>query len=704
MKFSLSRCAFPVIILVLLGAVALSAWVQENPRTLYERARLLDEGNQNLPEAIRLYGQVADSGKEQPALAARALVQMGRCQERLGQAEARKAYQRVLDEYPQQLEAVKLARERLAVLSQRAGDAGKPTFRKIRTPFTIPQWSGAGLSPDGKTLAFGAGNVIWTVPIPGNVDPDLAGEPKELPGAMDVLGDGLSWSRDGKRIAFSRAYTYDLRGGGTRINFRPEGAHIDVIPSSGGESKRIPVPQWVATKGDTDRRLSLSPDGKTVAFDSGGQIYIASADTGEIKQVTKNGGVAPCFSPDGKKIAYLKPPVMLDKYPFRHSDAMVISAEGNDPVKVSGDMNVDRRGPIWSPDGKMIAFRRFDPGQQGRQEICIVPVSEEGKPLGSPVQIEIPQSSTGLLSGWTPDNKIGLLIQTPYHEYVYTVPVSGGKATQMSPLEGLANHPRWSPDGKQIFFRWADGSIGTVPGNGGELRIHPGLGGGRKTGFFIIYPGAGNSISPDGKSIVFSAQGAKGGANIYTIPVEGGEPKQITSGGSYPCWSPDGRWIAYMASDGKEYVTIFKIPVGGGEPQKITTESADVTMAGFDWSPDGKTIAYISKKGDTVAGTLNLIPAAGGESREVCRIQNIRAHDDLSWSPDGQKIAFTSKGKIWVVSADGGEPEEVKTDVDAYAGTLDWSPDGRKIAFSGESGMDIEFWFMENFLPLTQRR
>jgi len=308
------------------------------------------------------------------------------------------------------------------------------------------------------------------------------------------------------------------------------------------------------------------------------------------------------------------------------------------------------------------------------------------------------------LSGWTPDNKIGLLIQTPYHEYVYTVPVSGGKATQMSPLEGLANHPRWSPDGKQIFFRWADGSIGTVPGNGGELRIHPGLGGGRKTGFFIIYPGAGNSISPDGKSIVFSAQGAKGGANIYTIPVEGGEPKQITSGGSYPCWSPDGRWIAYMAFDGKEYVTIFKIPVGGGEPQKITTESADVTMAGFDWSPDGKTIAYISKKGDTVAGTLNLIPAAGGESREVCRIQNIRAHDDLSWSPDGRKIAFTAKGKIWVVSADGGEPEEVKTDVDAYDGTLDWSPDGRKIAFSGESGMDIEFWFMENFPPLTQSR
>jgi Tol biopolymer transport system component len=104
-----------------------------------------------------------------------------------------------------------------------------------------------------------------------------------------------------------------------------------------------------------------------------------------------------------------------------------------------------------------------------------------------------------------------------------------------------------------------------------------------------------------------------------------------------------------------------------------------------------------------VAGTLNLIPAAGGEPREVCIVQNIRAHDDLCWSPDGQKISFTSKGKIWVVSADGGDPVEVKMDVDAYAGTLDWSPDGQKIAFSGESGMDIEFWFMEDFLQLVKK-
>ena len=285
--------------------------------------------------------------------------------------------------------------------------------------------------------------------------------------------------------------------------------------------------------------------------------------------------------------------------------------------------------------------------------------------------------------------------------------MSGGKATQVSPLDGLASHPHWTPDGKRIFVRWNQGGLGSIPMDGGEVSVHPAHEGGLKHGFFTIYPGAGNSVSPDGKSVVFSAGTATAGPNIYTIPVEGGEPKQITSQGRYPCWSPDGKWIAYLAeeiiSGEKRIATIFKIPAAGGEAQKITTESASVTGAGIDWSPDGKTIAYFSKKADTAAGTLNLAPVAGGESREVCQIQNVGAHSDVSWSPDGQNIAFVSRGKIWVVPADGGEPAEVKTDVDADASQLDWSPDGRKIAFSGESGMDIEFWFMEDFLRLLKR-
>ncbi|MHC4684423.1 MAG: TolB family protein, partial [Planctomycetota bacterium] len=73
--------------------------------------------------------------------------------------------------------------------------------------------------------------------------------------------------------------------------------------------------------------------------------------------------------------------------------------------------------------------------------------------------------------------------------------------------------------------------------------------------------------------------------------------------------------------------------------------------------------------------------------------------DELAWSRDGKKIAYSSKGSIWVVSLDGGEPEEMKTGLDAKVTHISWSPDGKKIAFTASKGGDIELWLMENFLP-----
>ena len=453
----------------------------------------------------------------------------------------------------------------------------------------------------------------------------------------------------------------------------------------------------------------MSPDGKTVAFDSKGQLYSASVETGEITQLTKDGGMVPSYSPDGTKIAYLTPIIMQKDPPLPRNELWVIPAAGGDPVKVSGDKAELIRSSLWSPDGKMIAYLRHNLSTKPTSEVCIVQLSNERKPIEAPVRINLPLFSRERLTGWTPDNKIGLLFEIPFHDYVYTVPASGGKASQVSPLEGLADHPQWSPDGKRIYFRWEDGRLGSVPSEGGELSVHPSLKGAMSSGFFMPYPAGGNSVSPDGRSVVFSAGTAGAEAQVFTVPVDGGEPKQITTGEGhrFPCWSPDGKWIACMGSevvaDKKEITTIFKVPAEGGEARKITMDSVKVAWADIDWSPDGKSIAFFSKEEDATAGTLSIIPLEGGEPQVICHVQEVSGHSDLSWSPDGKNIAFVSQDKIWVVPAEGGEPAEVKTDVEAEALELDWSPDGRKIAFSGRSGWDKEFWFMEDFLRLLNK-
>ncbi|NQT01579.1 MAG: PD40 domain-containing protein, partial [Planctomycetes bacterium] len=241
--------------------------------------------------------------------------------------------------------------------------AHQPKYRKIR----IPTKPGNGvLSPDGKKLAFVSKRSIWVVPVHGKVSPDIAGEPVRLPGTEGAWPWGMRWSADGKWIAYNTLQSEDDHVG------------ICIVPSSGGKVKRI-VNRYRAGVSLHNYLLSLSPDGKIVAFTSDEkgkiQLFTVNVEGGDVNQLTEDGGTQPAFSPDGKKIAYVKE--KPQKTEIRKSDVWVIPAAGGTPVQVS-DLPGMATGPIWSPDGKMIAFTRKVPLLDMSKEICIVPVSETG--------------------------------------------------------------------------------------------------------------------------------------------------------------------------------------------------------------------------------------------------------------------------------------------------------------------------------------
>jgi len=680
---------------------------QQTAGELFEKALYVEEAQGDLEKAIELYQKILKQFPENREIAAKAQLHIGICYEKLGLKKAQNAFQKVIDNFPERQEEVAIAKERIAALSRALEKVPrKPTFRKIR----ISTNPGSGvLSPDGKNLVFASEGCIWGVPIHGKVDPDIAGAPVRLTEATETMrawdrGSMLALSADGKWIAFN-----------ARENEKME---IYIIPSSGGEPKKVPV--------DIDRggygynyRLSLSPDGKVLAFASHEEeepdkakknyIYTIPVEGGTVKRLTDAMATQPAFSPDGKKIAYVK--THLSEPGKTQTNVWVIPASGGSPVQVSNFLSGRTRSPVWSPDGKMIAFN-FEPMRSESKELWIVPVAENGKPLAPPTKIELPLETLHMVAGWTPDSKIGLQLMNPEHNALYTVPASGGKAVQVSPA-GWPENPRWSPDGKRIYFRgFKDGpNISSVPAGGGEVTIVLPFRSGKEA--YEAAPGGGNDISPDGKKLVFSGAVSVDKDNIvsfevdiYTMPIEGGEPIKITESPGqdrFPCWSPDGKSIAFIRysdppKDKTHIMNICIVSAEGGEVRQITSESDKVFWSCIDWSPDGKSIAYFSKD-----KTIKVIPAEGGEPRVIVHVDKLSNHYEPAWSPDGKKLAYTCKGKIWIVAPDGGEPVEVKTGMSARTGKIGWSPDGKKIAFAHWTGGDHELWLMENFLPLVKK-
>jgi Tol biopolymer transport system component len=685
----------------------------------------LEEVEGNLDAAIATYKRFIAQYGDNESLAATAQLHIGICYEKLGQREARIAYQTVIDKYPRQIKAVEAAKERISRLASVLKTAEeKPKFRKIVFPVRLSWQSptpngpivgfGARLSPDGSTLAFGSEGSIWTIPIPGKVSPDIAGEPRRVTDAMYAFGSGICWSADGEWIGYNAA-----RDDG--------GENIYSVSENGGKPVRIASrPPMGLASYSYDSSLSLSPDGSMLAFTSAKSnerysfgIKTISSESKFPKSLNDDISVEPAFSPNGRSMAYVN--VLPEK---GLKEIKVVSREGGDSILITSAKDRDLRSPVWSPDGKMIAFLS---GSDGADELLIAPVPERHKKKEVAARFKLPQKTWLPLAGWTADDKIGLVFGSPVepvHQAIYTVPASGGKATQVTP-SGSFHFPRWSQDGKTIWFLDANTrfALGSVPSIGGKIST---LTTGTNPPVQGVPPGWGNAISPDGKKIVFAgyAENVKG-VNLWMMPLYGGQPIRLTTSPGtlvqqdrFPCWSHDGKSLLFIRVQGWQgtwyaSTNIYMMPAEGGEARAITSASDNVTYNSIACAPDGKYVAYFSH--DTVhsegkgsaggfsADSIKIKPIQGGAPRLVARVHHTSGNQELSWSPDGTRLAYNADGKIWVVPVGGGQPVEVKTGVDGIMLHLSWSRDGKKLAFTGFRYDDPELWLMEDFLPLVKR-
>ncbi len=694
------------ILILVLGTMNIVKGQEQQPEQLLSEAIYQEEVNGELDEAIKTYQLIIKQYPENRKVAAEALLHLGLCYEKKGMQEASSAYRQLINDYPEQKKEVSIARERLEKFNMRSekvsSTSSKPHFRNI----TIPTKPDNGvLSPDGEKLAFTSQGSVWIVPVQGKVQPDLAGEPYRITEPMEAnnFSNTLAWSGDGKWIAFNASDN--------------DNDAIYIVPSTGGEPKKIPV-NVIRSRGGSmrDHRLSLSHDGKLLAFSSSDlnldkatlvkeeprSIYIYSLEDGTITHLTEDFTEQPAISPDGKMIAYVKSiPVKDDSFLI---EGCVIPVKGGNPLKVTEPI-MYLCGPVWSPDSRMIAFKstRYDPDHGDISKVVIVSISEDEKPLNSPKIIELPQYTFLIPAGWSRNNTIGLYLVNPRFQAIYTVPFPGGKATQVTP-DGYANNPCWSADGKRILFRWEDG-LRSIPEKGGDSYIIP-IESEERT--FEVLPGGGNHVSPDGKNLLFAGYitgQERWLIHLMIMPVDGGKPEVITQSPTqdrFPCWSPDGKNIAFIRylpnSQGEFVMNIFIVPEGGGDVKQITSEQDSVSWSSIKYTPDGNHIAYYSRD-----KSIKLIPVQGGESKELVKVESLNSHNEILMLKDSKHMAYTSGGKIWMLPLQGGEPVQIETGLsDWYHSQIDQSPDGKTIAFTAFTGGDSDLWLMENFLPLTE--
>ena len=191
-----------------------------------------------------------------------------------------------------------------------------------------------------------------------------------------------------------------------------------------------------------------SPDGTRIAFvlvkDGAEQIHLMNADGSGVEALTPQGQrtIHPSWTPDGKGVTYctdddLKPPKKND------SDIYTIDVATRKLTKVlTGGVNTY---PVWSPDGKKLAFRRMLGETNSEVFVANADGSEARNLTNDPAFDGWPT--------WSPDGtKIAFASNRNRNYEIYTMNPDGTGVQKVANSEGRGTAPKWSPDGRTVYY------------------------------------------------------------------------------------------------------------------------------------------------------------------------------------------------------------------------------------------------------------
>ncbi|MEN8194546.1 MAG: tetratricopeptide repeat protein [Bacteroidota bacterium] len=652
----------------------------QDAEKLFQQGLIKEEGEGNLTEAIEIYDQLANDTSVDRTLRANALMHIGICYEKLGKKNAQDAYQRIITEYPDQIQLTAIARRKLELLKvPTISTVGKENGLSIINLYKKDSWmENSSLSSDGIKLA----GIDFSIGQNVKVYDRITGESQmltEYKWTTEPYGITYNptWSPDGKEIVYlftntpgifelqtstlqgkkrtliknehnaGRIYPRQWSKDGSKIlTFKQDSTSyytIGLVPAKGGTFKALHKTKW--KKRFVEGDASLSPDGKYVVFSDGSE----------------------------------------DKM-----DLFIVDADGRNKPTVLSSHPSNESEPLWSPNGKHIVFIRKTKGGSFLFGIKM----EEGKPVGNPFMIKEGMQNVDLVN-WT---EHGIT-----YDYVldirdiYTLaldPETGKPIEKPKPLDfsltGSNISPVWSYNGKQLAF---------ISYNDYPKVVILNTESGKHQDYSIpindLFAAALHDLHwlPDNSGLGFTHQNRKLKTYMYRLDLATGNWENwplLERGWTRADWGPDSNSFIYN----KPNDAFYQYNIKTGESKEIfkpdNSKEWYVTR-GLRFSRDHKKLTFMFQNSSKIKN-LMVYDLESGKSKTLSQ-----DYWKPTFSPDGNKIlAFGKKQTAAIISLEGENLHQFDLAKHFTPETRihypDWSPDGKQLIFP------IAYWKTDTYL------
>lgn len=381
------------------------------------------------------------------------------------------------------------------------------------------------------------------------------------------------------------------------------------------------------------------------------------------------------FSPDGSQVAFAWDGENKRVMSLIIKDDIYVQlvGSGNRPLRLTNNPRTDRR-PVWSPDGRWIAFTRIEETSTDGKGLHLGDGTTLLTPALGGAEREVAKIGAGLV-----------------------VEINGlADRRGLNPNGGVSG---WSPDGRWLVSSAKDAAdqpnaLYLVSAESGEKR--------RLTSPPAGIPGDTDGvISPDGRTLAFSrvAVDTVGwmASDVYAVSLAGdyspqGRPKRLTFDNTQLAgiaWTANSREIVFSSRRGGS-PALWRMAVSGSALPKPLLLSQGQNAVYPAISRQGSRLAYTQR----VAAAANIwrMNLLDPSQAPTALIPSSRWEFSPQYSPDGKRIVFASdrssaRPEIWVCDADGSNPSQLLTTqltTTGYSGSPRWSPDGHRIAFDTE--------------------